>query len=110
MNPLLIQESISRSIIELGNGSPFSIEARSYEDFEVVSISDRELVYDRQQVIDRAKEIYNEIIIERIKEQRSIAYSQEADPIAFKMLRGEATKEEWEAKVEEIRARYPYPS
>jgi len=110
MNSLLIQESISRSIIELGNGAPFSIEARSYEDFEIVSISDRELVYDRQQVIDRAKEIYNEIIIERIKQQRSLAYSQEADPLFFKYQRGEITKEEWEAKVEEIRQRYPYPS
>ena len=110
MNIILIQESISRSIIELGNGAPFSIEARSYEDFEVTSISDSEIVYDRQQVIDRAKEIYNEIIIERIGRQRAEAYSQEADPLFFKYQRGEVTKEEWEAKVEEIRTRYPYPS
>jgi hypothetical protein len=40
---------------------------------------------------------------------RAAAYSAEADPLAFKLLRGEATEAEWEAKVEEIRARYPYP-
>ena len=41
---------------------------------------------------------------------RSAAYQSEADPLFFKSQRGEATKEEWEAKIEEIRARYPYPN
>jgi hypothetical protein len=40
---------------------------------------------------------------------RQAAYSAEADPIAMQMLRDEATKEEWLAKIEEIKARYPYP-
>jgi hypothetical protein len=40
---------------------------------------------------------------------RATAYSAEADPLFFKTQRGEATIEEWEAKVEEIRQRYPYP-
>jgi hypothetical protein len=39
---------------------------------------------------------------------RQAAYSAEADPIAMQMLRDEATKEEWLAKIEEIKARYPY--
>jgi acyl-CoA reductase-like NAD-dependent aldehyde dehydrogenase len=33
----------------------------------------------------------------------------EADPLFFKWQRGEATKEEWLAKVEEIKARCPKP-
>ena len=41
--------------------------------------------------------------------QRQSAYTQEADPLFFKWQAGEATKEEWEAKRAEIRARYPYP-
>ena len=41
------------------------------------------------------------------KELRAEAYKQEADPIAFKMLRGEATQEEWLAKISEIKLRYP---
>jgi hypothetical protein len=40
---------------------------------------------------------------------RRAAYSTEADPIAMQMLRDEATKEEWLAKLDEIKVRYPYP-
>jgi hypothetical protein len=40
---------------------------------------------------------------------RQAAYTQEADPLFFKWQAGEATKEEWEAKREEIRQRFPYP-
>ncbi len=46
------------------------------------------------------------------KEQRgnrASAYAAEADPLFFKSQRGEATTAEWEAKVAEIKARYPYP-
>ena len=41
---------------------------------------------------------------------RASAYTAEADPLFFKAQRGEATIEEWEAKVVEIRTRYPYPA
>jgi len=41
---------------------------------------------------------------------RASAYSQEADPLFFKYQAGEVSKEEWLAKREEIRNRYPYPS
>jgi hypothetical protein len=41
--------------------------------------------------------------------QRATAYTTEADPLFFKAQRGEATIEEWQAKVAEIRSRYPYP-
>jgi hypothetical protein len=44
------------------------------------------------------------------RQSRASAYTTEADPLFFKYQRGEATKEEWEAKIEEIRQRYPYPS
>jgi hypothetical protein len=40
---------------------------------------------------------------------RATAYATEADPLFFKAQRGEATIEEWEAKVAEIRTCYPYP-
>jgi len=40
---------------------------------------------------------------------RAHAYTTEADPLFFKAQRGEATIEEWEAKVQEIRDRFPYP-
>ena len=40
---------------------------------------------------------------------RQAAYTAEADPIAMQILRDEATKEEWLAKIDEIKARFPYP-
>jgi hypothetical protein len=40
--------------------------------------------------------------------KRLLAYTAEADGIYFKAQRGEATMAEWEAKVAEIKARYPY--
>ena len=42
--------------------------------------------------------------------KRASAYTAEADPMFFKYQAGEVTKEEWLAKREEIRQRYPYPS
>jgi len=41
---------------------------------------------------------------------RSAAYQSEADPLFFQYQAGEVTKDEWIAKREEIRARYPYPN
>ena len=40
-------------------------------------------------------------------ENRRSAYIVEADPLFFKAQRGEATMEEWQAKVAEIKARFP---
>lgn len=38
---------------------------------------------------------------------RHAAYIAEADPLFFKAQRGEATMQEWQDKVAEIKARYP---
>ena len=40
-------------------------------------------------------------------ENRRSAYIAEADALFFKAQRGEATMEEWQAKVAEIKARFP---
>jgi len=42
------------------------------------------------------------------KENRLIAYESESDPLFFKWQRGESNQEEWLAKIEEIKQRYPY--
>ena len=47
--------------------------------------------------------------IENLKAARGHAYTEEADPLFFKAQRGEILLTEWEAKVDEIRTRYPYP-
>ena len=41
---------------------------------------------------------------------RAAAYTTEADPLFFKAQRGEATIEEWQLKIAEIRSLYPYPN
>jgi hypothetical protein len=40
-------------------------------------------------------------------ENRRAAYITEADPLFFKAQRGEATMDEWQAKVAEIKSRWP---
>lgn len=47
--------------------------------------------------------------LEELKQRRASAYIREADPLFFKAQRGEILLTEWEAKVDEIRNRYPYP-
>ena len=54
-------------------------------------------------------EIPDEEKQESLRQQRAFAYAAEADPLFFKAQRGEATTAEWEAKIAEIKARFPYP-
>ena len=44
---------------------------------------------------------------EQADAKRKAAYIAEADPLFFKAQRGEATMEEWQAKVAEIKNRFP---
>lgn len=44
---------------------------------------------------------------EQAERNRKAAYIAEADPLFFKAQRGEATMEEWQAKVAEIKNRFP---
>lgn len=46
---------------------------------------------------------------EQIADLRAEAYRAESDPLFFKAQRGEATMDEWLAKVAEIKARFPNP-
>jgi hypothetical protein len=48
--------------------------------------------------------------LEQQQVARAEAYRNEADPLFFMSQRGEATVEEWQAKVAQIKARFPYPS
>jgi len=61
------------------------------------------VAYDRQAVEAKAARM-------QAQANRASAYTAEADPLFFKSQRGEATIEEWQAKVAEIRSRYPYPA
>lgn len=52
-------------------------------------------------------EVTAEDIDAAVDAARQEAYANEADPLFFKAQRGEASMEEWKAKVDEIKARYP---
>ncbi len=65
---------------------------------------------DQAKVDAAAVIVAQEQAIEQVRRKRAAAYAAEADPLFFKAQRGEATIEEWEAKVAEIRTRYPYPA
>jgi hypothetical protein len=45
--------------------------------------------------------------VEQAERNRQVAYIAESDPLFFKAQRGEATMEEWQSKVAEIKARFP---
>lgn len=42
------------------------------------------------------------------KRQRAAAYAAETDSLFFKSQRGEVTAQEWQDKIAEIKARFPY--
>lgn len=48
-------------------------------------------------------------LLEQQRASRAEAYRTESDPLFFKSQRGQATVDEWQAKVAEIKARLPYP-
>jgi len=47
------------------------------------------------------------IAAEKAEANRHAAYVAEADPLFFKAQRGEATVQEWQDKVAEIKQRFP---
>jgi hypothetical protein len=82
----------------------------------VVSVDDTAGAFDAQgnQVTVDESDVAAEIqrlqpikAAEEATRQRQQAYIAEADPLFFKAQRGEATMEEWQAKVADIKARFP---
>jgi len=47
---------------------------------------------------------------ETLEKQKRNTFAEEADPLFFKAQRGEATMDEWLAKVAEIKARFANPA
>jgi hypothetical protein len=63
-----------------------------------------------KEIEDAWKEIEVEFEIERLSNLRKNAYREESDPLFFEYQRGDIEKSEWVAKVEEIKARFPFPA
>lgn len=63
-----------------------------------------------KEIKDAWKDLEVEFEIERLSTLRKRAYQEESDPLFFEYQRGDAEKSEWLAKIEEIKARYPFPA
>lgn len=78
--------------------------------FGVKDTNGNQIEIDQALVDTAAIEVALEQAQQTAQTNRASAYRTEADPLFFQYQAGEVTKEEWLAKREEIRARYPYPS
>jgi hypothetical protein len=98
---------IAAAISALRPGAEFTL---SDNDFNTLDWLDRQQVAPtKAEVETKLLELQQQAPLKESQRNRATAYTAEADPLFFKAQRGEATIEEWEAKVEEIRTRYPYP-
>ena len=77
-----------------------------YEGLEWLSDNDKP---SKSELESHWEEVQKEAQLERVREKRAIAYREEADPIFLKYQRGEATKQQWLDKIEEIKERFPKP-
>jgi hypothetical protein len=70
---------------------------------DAFDIDGNPVTYDRAAVEQHAQ-------LMEARQSRAAAFAAEADPLFFQVQRGEALQEDYDAKVAEIRSRYPYPS
>jgi len=75
----------------------------------VFDVDGNEIQIDQALVDAAAVTVAAEQARAQAERDRAAAYAAEADPLFFKAQRGEATTDEWTAKVAEIKARFPYP-
>lgn len=80
------------------------------EDYVLLTDSEykKQLEYNQKKYFEEQLAI--PLTLDQLRQKRSIAYTYEADPLFFKSQRGEVTLEEWQAKIDEIKSRYPYPT
>ena len=92
-----------RALQNLRPGAQFTVrdDVVEWNDAEQTCPTDAELQVELERLVVQDA-------LDRVKYRRAKDYATEADPLFFKAQRGEATMDEWNAKVAEIRARYPY--
>jgi hypothetical protein len=70
---------------------------------DAFDIDGNPVTYDRAAVEQHAQ-------LMQARQSRAAAFAAEADPLFFQVQRGEASQEDYDQLVAEIRSRYPYPS
>ena len=81
-----------------------------YEDRGAFDADGKPVQLDQAKIDAAAVIVAEEQALATAQRNRAAAYAAEADPLFFKAQRGEVSMDDWTAKVEEIRARYPYPT
>lgn len=72
-------------------------------------LTQAEVIEPTAELLRELEDMQQTFLFDEAKKARQSAYQRESDPIAFKVLRGEATTEEYIAVVESIKTRFPYP-
>jgi hypothetical protein len=85
-------------------GSQWSLDGDSYDGLTWLESSPKPTKSELDAMWESTKATLQNKEAER---QRAAAYAAESDPLFFKAQRGEATMEEWQSKVAEIKAKYP---
>lgn len=81
-----------------------------YEDRGAFDADGNQVAIDQAKVDAAAVIVAQEQALESARRNRQAAFAAEADPLFFQVQRGEADQADYDAKVIEIRQRYPYPS
>ena len=124
---IAFDEAVGQIVVEYNEGMTFAldlpIEDGAYPEGEALDVLIRQFlpvwVVERKQAIasgvSNAESIKAVVVpkpVQPVQQPdaevlRQMAYRTESDPIFFKAQRGEATMEEWLAKVADIKERYP---
>jgi len=97
---------IAKILIKKYPNAVWVMNGNSYDDLEWKS----ELEKPKKEELELYwEEVQKESQLVRARKNRAIAYREESDPIFMKFQRGEATKQEWLDKIEEIKQRFPKP-
>ena len=81
-----------------------------YEDRGAFDANNNQVQLDQSKVDAAAIIVAKEQALSTARQSRASAYTTEADPLFFKVQRGEADQADYDAKIAEIRTRYPYPT
>lgn len=96
--------SLFEALVSLRPGAKFSLNDNGLEWKDEVQSEPTQAEIDAELV-----RLAQEHPFKEAQANRALAYKEESDALFFKAQRGEIPLAEWEAKVAEIRARFPYP-
>lgn len=83
----------------------WSISGNRYEDLDWLDESPKPT---KEELADLWAQAERQQFNTEQKQKRRLAYIAEADSLWFEVQRGEATKDDWLAKVNEIKGRFPF--